>query len=71
VTLREETEWIELIEKGYNVLAGSHSENIYNSFHLMIEKSITFQPDLYGGGRAAEKIVGIIETDKAQQTASK
>jgi len=71
VTLREETEWLELIEKGYNVLAGSHSDNIYKSFHLMVEKSITFQPDLYGSGQAAKKIVDIIEKDKAQRAAFK
>jgi UDP-N-acetylglucosamine 2-epimerase len=68
VTLREETEWLELIEKGYNVLAGSNSESIYNSCQLMIEKSFAFQPDLYGGGKAAEKIVDIIETDNAQHS---
>lgn len=68
VTLRAETEWLELIAMGYNVLAGSNSENIYNSYRLMIEKSFSFQPNLYGDGQAAEKIVDIIETDNTQHS---
>ena len=60
VTLREETEWLELTEMGYNVLAGSNSENIYNRCQFMIQKTFEFQTDLYGGGKAADKIVDIV-----------
>ena len=66
VTLREETEWLELIAMGYNVLAGSNSENIFNNYQLMIEKSFNFQPDLYGDGQAAVKIVTAIGEDNVQ-----
>jgi UDP-N-acetylglucosamine 2-epimerase len=62
VTLREETEWVELVKEGYNVLAGSDTEKIFKSYETMIEKSLNFQSDLYGGGHAAEHIVRIMST---------
>jgi UDP-N-acetylglucosamine 2-epimerase len=71
VTLREETEWLELVEKGYNMLAGSNSETIYNSCQLLIEKSFDFQADLYGGGQAAKKIINIIKSNDTQHSDSK
>lgn len=57
VTLREETEWVELIEGGFNILAGSDAEKIYHAYQKMQHTSIDFAVDLYGGGKAAEKIV--------------
>jgi len=56
ITLRDETEWVELIENGFNVLVGADREKIleeYRSFNF----STDFSLDLYGGGKASEKIV--------------
>ncbi|PCI48056.1 MAG: UDP-N-acetylglucosamine 2-epimerase (non-hydrolyzing) [Alphaproteobacteria bacterium] len=57
ITLREETEWVELIHGGYNMLAGSDKTKIINSFHSMLNRSIVDQDNLYGGGDASSKIV--------------
>ncbi|MDN5201641.1 UDP-N-acetylglucosamine 2-epimerase (non-hydrolyzing) [Fulvivirgaceae bacterium BMA10] len=57
ITLREETEWVELIEYGYNILVGSDPEKIYHAYSKMIKKEFKKENDLYGGGRASEVIV--------------
>jgi UDP-GlcNAc3NAcA epimerase len=59
VTLRNETEWVETVEEGWNVLVGTNREAI-------IEAVQTLDPpperkDLFGDGHAAEKISQIIE----------
>ncbi len=57
ITLREETEWIELVESGCNVLAGSAPERIVGTFRKVNGVAFDFTRELYGGGHAAEKIV--------------
>lgn len=57
VTLREETEWVELVDGGFNILAGSNSEKINSAVELMLNKKINFDKNLYGNCDAGEKIV--------------
>lgn len=66
VTLREETEWIELVEKGCNILAGNDPERIYEAYLTMADMTFATQPDLYGGGRAAERIVRLLEMESGK-----
>ena len=58
ITLRDETEWKELVECGVNILVGADREKIIyaykNHSKFNIENS---KPDLYGGGKASETIV--------------
>ena len=58
ITLREETEWIELIECGANTLVGADKEKILEA---SINKSIfnreNLRLDLYGAGKASENII--------------
>ncbi|MBX9850857.1 MAG: UDP-N-acetylglucosamine 2-epimerase (non-hydrolyzing) [Cytophagaceae bacterium] len=56
VTLRNETEWIELIENGFNILAGTDSEKILQCFSQMLGKKSDFNIDLYGNGKASKII---------------
>lgn len=60
ITLREETEWIETVESGWNCLAGADSakiEDYFKHFHPTHER-----PDIYGNGQAAVKIIDILKT---------
>jgi UDP-N-acetylglucosamine 2-epimerase len=59
VTLREETEWVETVDAGWNTLAGAESERI-------IQAARSFSPPvarapLYGSGQAAAQCVEWLE----------
>nr|BAL55169.1 UDP-N-acetylglucosamine 2-epimerase [uncultured Acetothermia bacterium]BAL60210.1 UDP-N-acetylglucosamine-2-epimerase [Candidatus Acetothermum autotrophicum] len=60
VTLREETEWVETVEAGWNVLAGWQYERIVHAVRTARSPSESAAP--YGDGHAAEKIVKSIRT---------
>jgi UDP-GlcNAc3NAcA epimerase len=54
ITLREQTEWIELVENGFNILVGSDSSKLKSAFDYFRTKVSDFSIDLYGNGMAAE-----------------
>ncbi len=56
ITLRDETEWVELIENRFNVLAGANKNKILDLYENF-EFSDDFNVDLYGGGMASYRIV--------------
>lgn len=57
VTLRDETEWTELVEGGFNRLAGARPELIHDAFQEALSSHPDFSVELYGGGRAGQSIV--------------
>jgi UDP-N-acetylglucosamine 2-epimerase len=57
VTLRPETEWVETVEAGWNILAGAERERILSAVKEHAWPGEQQQPQLFGDGRAAEKIV--------------
>jgi len=57
VTLRDETEWVELVDNGYNMAAGADSNVIYSSYQKMKIKSLDFDKKFYGNGNASEVII--------------
>jgi UDP-N-acetylglucosamine 2-epimerase len=58
VTLRGETEWIETVQSGWNVLAGGDKENILEkALHFTVPEK---HPNLYGDGKAARKIINCL-----------
>jgi UDP-GlcNAc3NAcA epimerase len=57
VTLRNETEWTELVDHGFNIVVGSEALNIVNGYKKMISKKSDFNLDLYGNGNACQIIV--------------
>ncbi|HMJ68529.1 MAG TPA: UDP-N-acetylglucosamine 2-epimerase (non-hydrolyzing) [Cyclobacteriaceae bacterium] len=62
VTLRDQTEWVELIDAGANVLAGASKKTIVDSVFSNLTTKVSFDPKLYGDGHAAEKIAARLKT---------
>jgi UDP-N-acetylglucosamine 2-epimerase len=63
ITLREETEWVETVKDGWNVLVGADKDKILDAIR-------TFEPEgergeSYGDGKAGEKISRIIGEELA------
>lgn len=58
ITLRDETEWVETIDCGWNTLVGADSDRISQA--LTRDGSTPEKPTLYGDGRAAERVVEVI-----------
>jgi len=60
ITLRDETEWVELVEYGFNFLVGADRDRIIEAEQHFIAKERDFYINLYGNGNAGEKIVELI-----------
>jgi UDP-N-acetylglucosamine 2-epimerase len=58
ITMREETEWTETVEDGWNVLVGNDQEKIVHG--LMHFQPQQKQNNHYGDGRAGEKIAELL-----------
>lgn len=60
VTLRDETEWVETVELGWNTLVGTDPDRIAQaSLH---PRRPSERPPVYGDGHAAERIADVIVT---------
>jgi len=61
ITLRDETEWVELVENGYNTLVGANKDKIIEAYSKIINTNIPITnnqlTNLYGGGKASAKII--------------
>jgi UDP-GlcNAc3NAcA epimerase len=60
LTLRDTTEWTELIEHGVNFLVGAEREKIVQTFHKTLAGTFNFDAGFYGDGEAGEKIISAI-----------
>ena len=58
ITLREETEWVETVQAGWNKLAGTSIDDVRNVVETWFPSSE--RPLLYGDGYASEKITEIL-----------
>ncbi len=59
ITLREQTEWVETVDAGWNVLVGADRRRILRAIRSFAPPDE--RPLLYGDGRAAERIVNTLE----------
>lgn len=58
ITLRDETEWVELVKYGYNFLAGDDKGKIISLYnHISDKNNIEQKTPLYGNGNAGDLIV--------------
>jgi UDP-GlcNAc3NAcA epimerase len=65
VTMRDETEWVELAEAGANELAGADKATIIEAAKRHYGRRIADIGALYGGGKASERVVAVLETGGA------
>lgn len=58
VTLREETEWVELVDNRYNFIVGANYKKIMDNYNLLIDKKWPSNGvKLYGDGNASKLIL--------------
>lgn len=57
LTLRNETEWVELVLKGFNIITGNDQAKIHAAIDYFTTKSLDFDIDLYGNGQACGRIL--------------
>lgn len=59
ITMRDETEWVETVDVGWNVVVGTDKAKILESIKNFNPKNE--QPYIFGDGKASEKIVELIK----------
>lgn len=55
--LRDETEWIELVENNFAKIVGANKNNIITSYNKILNSNLNFDINLYGNGAASKVIV--------------
>lgn len=63
VTVRDETEWVELVDGGYNSLVGANQNRILAEVEMILStqyKSKVFSQKLYGDGNSGNKILNTL-----------
>lgn len=58
ITMRDETEWVETVENGWNIVVGTDKAKILDGIVNFIPQKA--QQNIFGDGHAAEKILKII-----------
>lgn len=70
ITMRDSTEWVELVEAGVNVLVGTDTDKIVAAV-LNSDMDMNGIDDFYGRGFAAEKIIKVLESVDLSETLHK
>ncbi|TKC13065.1 UDP-N-acetylglucosamine 2-epimerase (non-hydrolyzing) [Pedobacter polaris] len=64
ITLRDETEWVELVDAGVNILAAPGTADIVAALKSMIGLEIDEKLNLYGDGQTGKRLLEIIMVNK-------
>ncbi|MDD2636213.1 MAG: UDP-N-acetylglucosamine 2-epimerase (non-hydrolyzing) [Bacteroidales bacterium] len=57
LTLRDETEWVELVQNSFNIIVGSNKDKIIEGNNELQQLTPNFKIDLYGLGMAGKNII--------------
>ncbi|MBC2580241.1 non-hydrolyzing UDP-N-acetylglucosamine 2-epimerase [Clostridium sp. DJ247] len=60
ITMRDETEWVETVENGWNVVVGTNKNKILDNIVNFYPNRL--QENIFGNGDAAEKILDILNS---------
>ncbi len=60
VTLRDETEWTELVEHGFNMLAGSNTDHIISRYKTLSIREFNESRNFYGDGHTSDFIINTL-----------
>ena len=60
ITMRDETEWVELLTNGYNKLVGASKYQILKAYQSIKDAKLDFTQDLYGRGQASKQISDVL-----------
>jgi len=60
LTLRDDTEWMELVDGGFNFLVGADKNLILNTLEVVLSEKFPDKKDFFGGGKAAERIAEVV-----------
>ena len=61
ITLRDETEWVELVQCGANILVGADYNKILDAVRKNKVSENVFKEQLYGDGNSGQKIIEILQ----------
>lgn len=59
ITMRDETEWVETVDVGWNIVVGTSKEKIVHAINKF--NPTTEQPNIFGDGNASQRISQIIQ----------
>jgi len=60
LTMRDQTEWVELVDNGYNVLTGANTALIVEKTKLLLSSQFPAKNNLYGNGQASAHICQVL-----------
>lgn len=61
ITVRDETEWVELVNAGWNKLTGTDRGKIVSeTLHILENKRILKWTDFYGNGKASDRMLSVL-----------
>ena len=60
ITLRDQTEWVELVDLKVNILVGSSKKEIIKAYDFFSKTKINCEKNIYGDGNASTKILELM-----------
>jgi UDP-GlcNAc3NAcA epimerase len=60
VTIRDQTEWVELVNHNFNILTGADENKILKAYDVMLHRKNDFNINLYGSADAGLQIINEI-----------